>query len=750
MGTGASRPALKVMAAFNRVGESSTEATTEDSGSDPDNANVCSHSETLRLSDCKAFSFGLLITLGLSATMVVAGLKSGVVPGVSPLVILFAWGIFATQGVKGCRALNVAQVTGGSSFAAVSGVIYPAPLLQHIFLNRAQAGLAAQGVKGDLRAMPWNEAKDLMEAHGYSVPGVNVPVLIVTSLAGALIGWGMMGAGTRRFLSDETLPAPEARACQKMIQTAITEKAQRPRLLVSLVLGAASSFMAPLLVHVGLAQETVVLWSQAVNGRTFAVELPFLPIYIGVGGLLRLGTALLVFAGSLVRLVGDFVVASADPSGPFGRAFPESSTRWIGGAAMTVAVLYAMVNFLGPWLLRKLQLLTPKGRSDEMDKLLSFGRPVWLQLGAAVVLGTSLITAWLFATAGFSGFTVTILLTIIIMASIMVTLGAILSLQIGSSASPVSGTIFVTILVLSLVCLAFNKRSLEGIPTLLGLAVGACVAVCTANDSSQDYKAVQLCGLPPRHYFLAHLLGLLLGCVVVPLSLFVAHEAYGLGTDRLPAPQGQMFASLLEGLLLQGNVPWWPALVGLVIGALAVLADAAASRRGVQLPAMALAVGIYLPATLGIGLLFGATARLFGERVRHHREGHSGETHEGILAAAGLLTGASILDLLLGVAVLASFDMQNLELFSSSGESHKVPLNRWVQNAISLVGIGFLGFILSWNSLTGTLEQSDGPSEPGCQEVELPSIPVAYGLPLHALVNKAESPQHLHNEDAAP
>ena len=40
-------------------------------------------------------AFGLLVTALLSSTMVVAGLKAGITPGVSPLVILCAWGAFA-------------------------------------------------------------------------------------------------------------------------------------------------------------------------------------------------------------------------------------------------------------------------------------------------------------------------------------------------------------------------------------------------------------------------------------------------------------------------------------------------------------------------------------------------------------------------------------------------------------------------------------------------------------------------------
>ena len=36
--------------------------------------------------------------------------------------------------------------------------------------------------------------------------------------------------------------------------------------------------------------------------------------------------------------------------------------------------------------------------------------------------------------------------------------------------------------------------------------------------------------------------------------IFVLHEAYGLGSDKLPAPQGQALASMVNGII-GGDVP---------------------------------------------------------------------------------------------------------------------------------------------------------------------------------------------------
>ena len=685
-------------------------------------------------SDNKAIAFGLLVTALLSSTMGVAGLKAGITPGVSPLVILCAWGAFAaaSRGAGGKRFLNIGQVAGSAGMAVVAGVIFPAPLLQHLHLSRAQDALKELGVTGDLRSMPWEDAKALLAQHSLSVPPIDIPTMIIVCLAGALIGYGFVGLATRKFLTDPTLPAPEARACETMIATATADSSARPKLGISLVLGLTASFLAPLLAHIGAAKEHVLLYTKEAlneNGdvdRLFKLDLPFTPIYIGIGGLLTLATALLVFAGSFLRLIGDWALASIDPSNPLAADFPSNSMRWVGGGAMTVAVAYSLVKFMGP------RVASAKESYDQSlpDVPENTKRLLGLSIGAGVLT----LAGWLFMTDGATPFAFSMIAAVLVMALFMVTLGAILSLQIGSSASPVSGTIFVTTLALCLVALAVGRQSVDDVPILMALLVGACVAVCTANDSSQDYKTLQLCGVAPREGFKAQFLGLLVGCIFVPLSLYVAHEAYGLGTNELTAPQGQMFATLVDGLLLQETLPWPPIMLGLLVGIVAVGMDILAGKRGLQLPAMALAVGIYLPAYLGIGILIGSMFRYFGERARERETGRRERTNEGILAAAGLITGAAALDLILGIAVLFGGRLASLSFFSTSTiqaklsekiaaggdpesitklqeklaeELAKIQVSDSMTTVTALIGIAFLGWILFKNARVGTAGETE-------------------------------------------
>eukprot|EP00401_Gymnodinium_catenatum_P064295 CAMPEP_0117602530 /NCGR_PEP_ID=MMETSP0784-20121206/77633_1 /TAXON_ID=39447 /ORGANISM="" /LENGTH=677 /DNA_ID=CAMNT_0005405361 /DNA_START=137 /DNA_END=2171 /DNA_ORIENTATION=- len=648
--------------------------------------------------DAKAVAFGACVTALLSATMVVAGLKAGITPGAS-------LGRFqaSVRGGGGRRFLNLAQVSGSAGMAIVSGVIFTAPLVQVFYLGRAQEHLGevfGNGTAPVLANVAWGEAQQLIQEYGAEpVPPINIPILMIFCAAGALIGYGFVGISTPRFLSDPTLPAPEAHACNTMVCASAAGEGAEPNLWISLGLSTSLSFCVPLLTHLALAKEQLVLFSHSfgpvASQRLFQIGLPLSPVDIGIGGLLTASTALVTVAGAMVRLVGDALVASVAHSPRHAEMFPEETMRWVGGGAMTIGVLFSLFKFMRPMKRASKEQPTPE------SSLLDIPSRWMLLLTLSVGSGALLLATGMFATNGGDHvYIIVMLLTVVVMVSLMVTLGAILSLQIGSSASPVSGTIFVTTLVVCLVALALGRTEVSYVQGLAYMLVAACVAVSAANDASQDYKTVQLGGIPPHEAFIAQIVGLLAGTLVVPVALYVAHEAYGLGTERLAAPQGQLFSVLISGLLVDQKIPWWPVVIGLGFGAVAVTADILASRRGLQVPAMAFAVGLYLPPSLGMGILLGSISRLVGESLHEKDVGRRERTYESVLTAAGMITGAAFLDLLLGIAVLCGLDPDRLQLFAS-GSGY---LESDTPTILAIVGFGVLAWLLMNNARHGVPE----------------------------------------------
>lgn len=600
----------------------------------------------------RSILLGVLISLLLAVAIVVAGLKAGITPGVSPLVVLLAWALFARSlhGNNAHLLLNQAQVAGSAGAAVSAGVIFTAPLLP--ILSHAQG-------------LPYH--------------GLPLWKLMGACFSGALIGYGYVGLNARRILADASLPAPEARACAAMVEVATHDVAaqsstnseaaalpsdaapnsvqpniassQKPRLSRSLIPGMLHGFGASLLATLGLAsaQLSVLSLQTARNARAFEIKLPYIPLYFGIGGLLSLGTAIAVFLGTGLRLFFDWLLLSKDLSPAL---WPDTSLRWLGGGAMTVAVAWSIAA-----LARKKPVVEDSTEDQAHLHTLAITTPQRRRLIANIALGTLLLLSGILIWSGLSVFSVSLAVAVTFLAAFMVALGALLSLQIGSSASPVSGAIFLMTLALcSIALLAGRGQTAADLELMTLVLVAACVAVCASNDTSQDYRTLQLCDVPISRAFGGQWLGLMSACIAVPITIVLAEKAYGLGSAALPAPQGQLFATLAEGLLFERALPWYPIGVGVIIGVIAVVLEVISRPTRLWISAMALAVGLYLPPELGVGLLLGALARYAGDRGKAERS-------ESLLSAGGLITGGALFDLVFGVAMLAGVSADALHIF---------------------------------------------------------------------------------------
>ena len=244
-------------------------------------------------------------------------------------------------------------------------------------------------------------------------------------------------------------------------------------------------------------------------------------------------------------------------------------------------------------------------------------------------------------------------ITAVLLVSVLSGLGGLLSLQVGASASPVSGTVFMAMLVLSITAVALSLTGYVAIETLQPVLVASCVAIAAANDSSQDYKTIQLNGYRVADVFGSQFLGCIAGACAVPFALSVAHQAFGLGTDALPCPQASFFGTVLTSLFdPEQAIPWAPVGAGALLGLVAVAIEIVGRRNGVILSSLAFAVGIYLPAVMGIGILAGNFARVFATVSLKK------SSHRGILAAAGLIAGDAMFSLLAGVLIVCRVNLE--------------------------------------------------------------------------------------------
>ena len=187
----------------------------------------------------------------------------------------------------------------------------------------------------------------------------------------------------------------------------------------------------------------------------------------------------------------------------------------------------------------------------------------------------------------------------------------------------------------------------------LGVAAIVCCAACTAGDVCNDLKTGAIVGATPRRQQTMQLLGVVVAAVVMAPVLQLLHDAYGIGTRELAAPQASLFASLARGFFGGEALPWGLVALGAGIGLAVLAADGVLAARGgdFRLHLMPIAVGLYLPFGLAFPILLGGLV----ERVTRKEGAGAAQAggSPGVLFASGAVAGEALVGV--GVAVAVGF-----------------------------------------------------------------------------------------------
>jgi putative OPT family oligopeptide transporter len=207
--------------------------------------------------------------------------------------------------------------------------------------------------------------------------------------------------------------------------------------------------------------------------------------------------------------------------------------------------------------------------------------------------------------------------------------GVILSECIGrTNWSPLSGMTLIAVTILIVIASGIGDSAAIVSSVMVGAA--ACVAMAQATDLMLDLKTGYLVGATPRWQQTGQFLATWLGPIVIMALIFVLHQAYGLGSERLPAPQGQVLASMIEGIL-GGDVPIQKYAAGAGLGALL-------STSGVGGLGILVGLGFYLPFNIVLTYSIGTVLRI----VSDWKLGHRFSDDVGIPVAAGLIVGEAL------------------------------------------------------------------------------------------------------------
>jgi OPT family oligopeptide transporter len=252
-------------------------------------------------------------------------------------------------------------------------------------------------------------------------------------------------------------------------------------------------------------------------------------------------------------------------------------------------------------------------------------------------------------------------LLVIIFGAFFVTVASRIVGLIGSSNSPISG---MTIATLMGTCLIFIAVSWTGkIYEPMALVVGGmiCIAAANAGATSQDLKTGFLVGATPRYQQIALFVGAIVSSLAIGATIKILDQPtaemaaqgiqHAIGTDKYPAPQGTLMATLIKGIL-SFNLDWQFVLVGVFIAIVVELCG---------IKALSFAIGIYLPLSTTLPIFIGGAIRGIAEWRNKKKNIHVTPEEEdlgkGNLFATGLVAGGAL------AGVLVAF------LFASDGVS---------------------------------------------------------------------------------
>jgi putative OPT family oligopeptide transporter len=222
---------------------------------------------------------------------------------------------------------------------------------------------------------------------------------------------------------------------------------------------------------------------------------------------------------------------------------------------------------------------------------------------------------------------------------------------IGSSSNPISG---MTIATLILTCIIFVGLGWTGDAYApIALCVGAivCIAAANAGNTSQDLKTGYIVGATPLYQQFGLIIGVVVSAFVVGGTTLYMHQVFGIGSEKVAAPQATLMATIIQGLLNQ-NLPWGLVLVGVFIAVTLELCG---------IHSLSFSVGAYLPIATTAPIFAGGMVRWWVERKTGVTQ--DSDISSGTLFSSGLIAGGSLAGIL--YAVLYGLDEKTKERFGT-------------------------------------------------------------------------------------
>lgn len=573
-------------------------------------------------------TWGILMAILFSAAAAYLGLKVGQVFEAAIPIAIIAVGV--STAAKRNKALGenvIIQSIGACSGAVVAGAIFTLPAIY--ILQSKYPDMTASFVK-----------------------------IFMASALGGILGILFLIPFRKYFVSDMhgKYPFPEATATTQVLVSGEKGGDQAKPLLIAGLVGGLYDFIVATFgwwnenftsrvteLGVTIADKAKLVFKvntgAAVLGLGYIIGLKY-AMFITLGSvavwwLIVPGMSIL-FHDQVLNIGGSMVTSTVGQMSPEEIFSTYARSIGIGGIAMA-----GIIGIIKSWGIIKnavgLASKELKGNSNDSQDQVRTQRDISFKFIGICSIATIIITFIFFWFGVMHNllFAIVAILLVTVIAFLFTTVAANAIAIVGSN--PVSGMTLMTLILASVVMAAIGLNGSNGMLAALIMGGVVCTALSMAGCFITDLKIGYWLGTTPKKQESWKFLGTLVSAATVGGVMMLLNKTYGFDPNiegHLVAPQANAMAAVIEPMMNGAGAPW--VLYG--IGALIAII-----LNYFGIPALAFALGMFIPLQLNIPLLIGGTINWYVTSRSKNEEVNKQRGEKGTLIASGFIAGGALM-----------------------------------------------------------------------------------------------------------
>lgn len=483
---------------------------------------------------------------------------------------------------------------------------------------------------------------------------LTITSILIVSILGGLLGI-LFVVPLRKYLTVEEhgrLLYPEGMAASEVLVSGSAGGVGLKTMLSGLAMGGAYKFLSGGLL---LWSEDPMWTIKPFEGTMFGANI--LASLVGVGYIVGIEIGMYMFAGALVAWFGLIPLIKYFGAGLAAPLFPSVDLiskmdataiwskyiRYIGAGAVAFGGVVSIIKAL-PTIGKSFKsALGGVDLKNASQKRTDIDVPmVWVIGGAVFVF----VLAWLLPISGTRVGVVGALLAVLF-AFFFAVVSARLVGIIGTSNNPISGMTIATLMVITAALKASGYIGNSGMIAAIIASSIVCVATAVGGGVAQSLKTTYIIGGTPKKLQIGMFVGIATSAAAIGAVIMLLDQAYGLGSKAIAAPQANMMAMVVSGIM-SSKLPWTLVIIGVAFGAMCEL---------LKIPVLPFALGLYLPIDLSTGVLIGGIVRVIvDKKFKKNDTLLKKQTEKGILLASGLVAGDALVGILVAVFAILGID----------------------------------------------------------------------------------------------